>query len=35
MMTAKGLFILFESSARPHRETARVPNDQIYVIRTE
>lgn len=34
-MTAKGLSILFESSARPYRETARVPNDQIYVIRTE
>lgn len=32
-MTATGLYILFESSARPYRETARVVNDQIYVVR--
>lgn len=33
LMTAKGLYILFESSARPYRETARIVNDQIYVLR--
>lgn len=34
LMTGKGLYILFESSARPYRATARIPNDQIYIIRT-
>lgn len=33
MMTPEGLYLLFESSAGPYRETARVRNDQIYVIR--
>lgn len=32
-MTAKGMYILFESAARPYRATARIPNDQIYLIR--
>jgi len=32
-MTADGMYILFESSARPYRATARIPNDQIYVVR--
>ncbi|MDE7286155.1 MAG: phosphatase PAP2 family protein [Lachnospiraceae bacterium] len=31
--TARGMYILFESAARPYRETARIPNDQIYLIR--
>lgn len=33
LMTSEGLYLLFESSAGPYRETARVRNDQIYVIR--
>ena len=33
LMTPEGLYLLFESSAGPYRETARVRNDQIYVIR--
>ncbi len=33
LMTPEGLYILFESSARPYRDTARIRNDQIYVIR--
>lgn len=32
-MTAKGMYILFESAARPYRATARIPNDQIYLVR--
>lgn len=32
-MTAKGLYVLFESGAWPYRETSRVVNDQIYLIR--
>lgn len=32
-MTAGGMYILFESSARPYRATARIPNDQIYLVR--
>lgn len=32
-MSADGLYILFESAARPYRATARIPNDQIYVLR--
>lgn len=31
--TARGMYILFESAARPYRATARIPNDQIYLIR--
>lgn len=32
-MTADGMYILFESAARPYRATARIPNDQIYLVR--
>ena len=32
-MSAEGMYVLFESACRPYRETARIPNDQIYVIR--
>lgn len=32
-MTAKGMYLLFESAARPYRATARIPNDQIYLVR--
>lgn len=32
-MTARGMYILFESASRPYRDTARIPNDQIYLIR--
>lgn len=32
-MTAKGLYLLFESAARPYQDTARIRNDQIYLIR--
>lgn len=32
-MTARGLYILFNSASRPYRETVRIPNDQIYLIR--
>lgn len=31
--TAGGMYILFESAARPYRPTARIPNDQIYIVR--
>ncbi|MDE7446784.1 MAG: hypothetical protein K2N15_13945 [Lachnospiraceae bacterium] len=31
-MTARGMYILFESASRPYRDTARIPNDQIYLI---
>lgn len=31
--TARGMYILFESAARPYRATARIPNDQIYLVR--
>lgn len=30
---ARGMYILFESAARPYRATARIPNDQIYLVR--
>lgn len=33
LVTAKGMYILFESAVRPYRATARIPNDQIYLIR--
>lgn len=33
LVTARGMYLLFESSARPYRATARIPNDQIYLIR--
>ncbi|MCM1231022.1 MAG: phosphatase PAP2 family protein [Ruminococcus flavefaciens] len=29
----EGMYILFESAARPYRETARIPNDQIYLVK--
>lgn len=32
-MTASGMYILFESAARPYRATARIPNDQIWLVR--
>ena len=32
-MTAQGLYMLFESGAIPYRETARIPNDKLYLIR--
>ena len=32
-MTGRGMYILFESAARPYRATARIPNDQIYPVR--
>ena len=32
-ITDEGMYILFESAARPYRETARIPNDQIYLVR--
>lgn len=31
-MTAEGMYLLFESAARPYRATARIPNDQIYLV---
>lgn len=31
-MTDEGMYILFESAARPYRATARIPNDQIYLV---
>ena len=31
--TARGMYILFESAARPYRALARIPNDQIYLVR--
>lgn len=33
LMATEGLYLLFESSAGPYRSTARVRNDQIYVLR--
>lgn len=33
LMTPEGLYVLFESSAGPYRNTARIRNDQIYVVR--
>lgn len=32
-MSANGLYVLFESAARPYRETARVANDRIYLLK--
>lgn len=32
LMTASGLYILFESSARPYRHNSRVPCDQVWLI---
>lgn len=32
-MTADGMYILFESAVRPYRATARIPNDQIWLVR--
>lgn len=31
--TARGMYVLFESAVRPYRATARIPNDQIYLVR--
>lgn len=31
-MADEGMYILFESAARPYRATARIPNDQIYLV---
>lgn len=33
LMTSRGLYVLFESAAKVYWETARVRNDQIYIIR--
>lgn len=30
--SANGLYVLFESGARPYRATARLANDQVWVI---
>ena len=32
-MTGRGMYLLFESAVRPYRSTARIPNDQIYLVR--
>ncbi len=32
LAASDGFYILFESSARPYRETSRIVNDQIYVL---
>lgn len=32
-MTPGGLYILFESAAWPYRESARIINDQVYLVR--
>lgn len=32
-MSAGGMYILFESAARPYRPTARIPNDQVFLVR--
>lgn len=32
-MTGRGMYLLFESAVRPYRPTARIPNDQIYLVR--
>ena len=32
LMTAEGLYILFESAVRPYRPTSRVPSDQIWLL---
>ncbi len=32
-MSANGLYVLFESASWPYRETARIPNDQVYLLR--
>jgi outer membrane protein assembly factor BamB len=33
VMTTRGLYLLFESSAKKYRSTARLANDQIFLIR--
>ena len=35
VMTAEGLYILFESAVRPYRPTSRVPSDQIWLVRMD
>lgn len=32
-MAGEGMYLLFESAVRPYRATARIPNDQIYLVR--
>ena len=32
-VTANGMYVLFESAALPYRETARIVNDQVYLLR--
>lgn len=32
-MSADGLWMLFESAVRPYRDTCRVPNDHIWLVR--
>lgn len=32
-MSAGGMYMLFESAARPYRPTARIPNDQVFLVR--
>ncbi len=32
LAASDGFYILFESAARPYRETSRIANDQIYVL---
>ena len=32
-MSGRGMYLLFESAVRPYRPTARIPNDQIYLVR--
>ena len=31
--SVNGIYMLFESSALPYRATARIPNDQVYLVR--
>ena len=31
--TVQGLYLLFESACWPYRDTVRIPNDQIYLVR--
>ncbi|MGN0141201.1 MAG: hypothetical protein ACI4AD_03175 [Roseburia sp.] len=34
-MTASGLYMVFESAARPYREMVKCANDQIWLLRYE
>lgn len=31
--TVHGMYILFESAALPYRESSKIPNDQVYLVR--